>query len=228
MTSARSNLDGAWDARTDRGAGRRRALALLAAVLLAAAAPAAPLQRDLGLGLHYLRVQQLPQDLPAAGGPKGPTVLDLRYVRADPAGQAALQAWLRFNASLHTPVFVLANRETTPGLVGTFPGPGAIPGLIVVGPDHREFHPDVAVAVPPAEERRAYDALAEGLPVNSLVVETPEKARNDEARLAREHLPDAAADDAPTPTPTRPPQLIDAALQRAVQLHRALLALRRL
>jgi hypothetical protein len=62
-----------------------------------------------------------------------------------------------------------------------------------------------------------------------------DKPRNDEAMLAREHLPDSALGDEPadsSPPGSGPkktaPALIDRVLQRAVQLHRTMVALRRI
>ncbi|HUR59923.1 MAG TPA: hypothetical protein VM029_19535, partial [Opitutaceae bacterium] len=55
-----------------------------------ACASAAPLTRDLGLGLAYFRAHDLPADLPAAEGRKQACVLDLRYVRGDDKTGAAL------------------------------------------------------------------------------------------------------------------------------------------
>ena len=168
-------------------------------LLIFAPASGATLERDLGMGLRYVRVQSLPEDLPAPANKKIPTVLDLRYTHAEQPGEAALQAWLRFNAGVHTPVFILANNETGPNLVALLLHASALPGVLVVARQNKEFRPDVAVQVSPADERRAYDALAGNAPINSLVVETPEKARNDEARLAHEHLSDSALDDEATP-----------------------------
>ena len=66
--------------------------------------------------------------------------------------------------------------------------------------------------------------------VKALLSDAPDKVRNDEARLDKDHLSDA--DEPPTdtdrPADRKPRQLIDAVLQRAVQLDRGLLALKRL
>jgi hypothetical protein len=97
--------------------------------------------------------------------------------------------------------------------------------------------PDIAVKITAAEERRAYDALESGAKLESLLTDNPDKPRNDEARLAKEHLPDSAPDDAvdddpslpaekKAPAKTAPP--IDGVLQRAVHVHRGLLALKKI
>lgn len=206
---------------------------LLAAVLGLVRAPAAPLERDLGQGLAYLRVHALPADLPASAAAGHPVVLDLRYVAGGPAEAAGLFAWLKHHAGIRTPVFLLANDRTGAALLAPLNSPEAVTGLIILGAAAPGFEPDIALAVPPAEERRAYDALEHGAATDSLVVTRTDKPRNDEATLAKARLADPAdGDDEPPaeekPKPAPPPQVIDAVLQRAVQLHRSLLALKRL
>ena len=82
------------------------------------------------------------------------------------------------------------------------------------------------------------DALAAGATVESVLNDSPEKIRDDEAQLAKEHrarppppppLSDDPPDDPPSTKPTPPvAPPIDSALQRAVHLHRALKALKKL
>ncbi|MDO8544929.1 MAG: hypothetical protein Q7S40_31180 [Opitutaceae bacterium] len=192
---------------------------------------AAPLQRELGQRLLYHRVTELPADLPATAGParKQPLVLDLRFVQGKEAAAIATEAWLKFHASARTPVFVLANAETGGELRRMLAGLRRSPGVLVVGRPGRNFEPDVAVQTAAADERRAYDALASGTAVGSLMTDNPEKVRNDEASLSRDRLADASADAATDEIrgkTERPP--VDAVLQRAVHLHRALVALRKL
>lgn len=206
---------------------RPRAAFLLA--WLAAPLAAAPLERDLGQGLTYCRAHAVPADLPAHGA-RHPRVLDVRYVEGGPAAGAALLAWLKAEAAPRTPVFLLANDSTSGALLAPLDSPDAVPGLIILGPGAPGFEPDIAVRTSAAAERKAYQALERGATVQSLIEDNPDKPRNDEARLAREHLSDSdAPDEAPeTPAPKRPAKPVDAGLQRAVQLHRALLALKRL
>jgi hypothetical protein len=199
-------------------------------------AAAAPLVRDLGQGLLYYRAHHLPEDLPAAGrGARTACVLDLRFADGDPAAPAALAAWIGFNATPRTPVLVLANAATAPGLLRplTRLDDG---GLIVVGPADPGFHPDIAVHTPAAGDRAAYEALEHGTPLATLLSDHPDKPRMDEAELAREHLPDSAlaetgtgadrkAEAASAPAPGPGP---DRVLQRAVQIHRGLIALKQI
>lgn len=207
---------------------------ILSFLSAAAALRAAPLERDLGEGLAYFRVHALPDDLPAARALSGrPCVLDVRYVRGDVPLGAVLAGWLKLNASPHSPVILLANRQTSPALLARFSSADAIAGLVIIGPAAPDFAPDIALPIAASRDRRAYEALEQGVSVSALLDDRPDKPRNDEARLARDHLTDAELNDAPA-DPDRPeskkapPQLIDAVLQRAVQLHRSLLAMKRL
>jgi hypothetical protein len=204
----------------------------LALVLAAPAVRSAPLQRDLGMGLAYVRVHVLPDDLPgsAAVGPH-PCVLDVRYVQGSEADAGALLGWLKQHAGVHTPVFLLANRDTSGALLAPLNSPDAVTGLVIVGARAPGFSPDIALPVAPADERRAYDAMEHGASVESLITDHALKSRNDEATLARARLSDSGADDADAPAAApaaTPPAVIDPVLQRAVQLHRSLLALKRL
>lgn len=207
----------------------RRPLASLVSLLVAAAACAAPIERDLGNGLTFVRVHQLPGDLPTKT-PSRPaaSVIDLRYVETDAEGATALAAWLNFRATAKAPVFVLANIETAPVLLHALAAHerGAV---VVVGIEGGSFRPDVAVKSTREEERRAYDALEKGAAVVTLLTDNPNKVRNDEASLSKDRLAEASADATEAArggkTPAPP---IDATLQRAVHLHRALVALKRL
>lgn len=207
----------------------RSSLSALAAVsLLAVAAFGAPLTRDLGQGLTYFRVAELPRDLPVAVtlGKKA-CVLDLRYAQGGSAGAAALEDWLKQRAAPRAPIFVLANSETARELRSAILAPSPASGVMTLGPAGTEFQPNIEVGLASADERRAYDALAEGVSLTVLLTDNPDKVRNDEASLSKDRLAEASADavsDAKKPAP--PP--VDAVLQRAVHLHRALLALKKL
>ena len=208
-------------------------------LFLAVAAPsgagAAPLERDLGCGLTYLRVAQLPEDLPSkAPAPHQALVLDLRYVSADATAGKAFEGWLKFHASANSPLTILVNAETSPLLLHVFLAAPLPPGVITLGPAPSEFKADVAVEVSPQADRVAYDALANGTSVEDLVAHKLDKPRRDEAELAREHANGSTDEDSGEPapkaaaTPAAPVPATDLILTRAVQLHRALLALRRL
>lgn len=204
-------------------------------LLLAAALCAAPLVRgrplvlSLGDGLTFVRVHRLPGDLPHGSALQGhPLVLDLRYVKGGAVEAADLKSWLQAHAAVKRPVIMLVNTDTSAALLDPLSSADAVPGVVIIGPDTAGFSVDIVVTVPPADERKAYDALDRGANPLSLVNDNPPKARDDEARLEREHISDED-DDAPEDDSAdhwRPP-LVDRELQRAVQLDRALIALKR-
>lgn len=190
----------------------------------------APAEHNLGEGLAYFRVHELPRDLPAnPTGPATPCVVDLRYVRAEADAATAFLAWLKFRATPRLPVLVLANAETSPALLRPLARHERMSGIVVVGLPGRNFAPDIEVKTTAELERRAYEALESGVLLNRLLTDNPEKARNDEASLSKDRLAEAAADAADTliSGPTESPP-IDATLQRAVHLHRALVALKKI
>ncbi len=224
---------------------------LLGATALTRTAAAKPLTLDLGQGLAYHRAQTLPADLPASSPARPqPLVLDLRYTTGGPDAAITLAAWLKFRAVPRTPVFILANTETSPALRAAFAEREDTPGLIVLGLNAPDFTPDLALTADPTTARRAYDALTQPEALSTLITPTLTKPRNDEAALAAEWHPDrtganpSVAADLPAdhgkraaspppvapsdPAAPAPPHLIDAVLQRAVHLHRALVALRQI
>jgi hypothetical protein len=188
----------------------------------------ASIVRDLGQGLTYYRVHVLPADLPTPpSGRPGACVIDLRYSKSDEASAATLRAWIKFNVSVHTPVFVLENGETEPSLLAALPGNGQ-PGLVILAPFSAKIAPDIAVHVTAQDDKGAYDALEKGTDMKALLTDYPDKVRIDEAYLEKEHIadadsPDPAEDKTPVPRPVTDPML-----QRAVQLHRGLIALKRI
>jgi hypothetical protein len=205
-----------------------RLLGVAAASLLTPSVPAAPVPRDLGNGLTYFRIHELPADLPSPpSGRPGTCVVDLRFAKAaDPAAEA-LKAWLRFNASPRTPIFILENSSTSPALIAAVGSAGPV-GLFIVAPDTAGLSPDFAVRVGADVDARAYKALDAGTPLEALLRDNPEKPRIDEAYLQKEHLSDGEAPDAASDKTAPPSPLIDLVLQRAVQVDRGLLALKKI
>ncbi|MES2696603.1 MAG: hypothetical protein V4773_24250 [Verrucomicrobiota bacterium] len=194
--------------------------------------PAAPLEHDLGQGLRLYRIHALPADLPAtapAEGKAAPCVVDLRYVQTEAEGATAFEAWLRFRAKPRTPVFVLANSDTSSSLLRSLAQREVGGGIVLVGVPSRQLKPDVAVRASGGDEKRAYEALERGVPLAALLTDNPDKVRNDEASLSRDRLAEASADAAADALGQKVEGLtVDLALQRAVHLHRALVALKKL
>ena len=218
------------------------AIALLFLVFVGAI-HATPLQHDLGHNLAYHRAHTLPDDLPAATAKAQPLVLDLRFTIAGDGAAQALAIWLRSHATRATPVIVLVNAETPRALHPVFAALTSQTGLLTIGSPASGFIPDISLAIPLEAERRAYQALEQGVSLETLLRENTDKPRRDEAAIMRERdnppeeIPEEElTDEELTENPASaketktaaPPPLIDKALQRAVQLHRALLALKRL
>lgn len=202
-------------------------LAVCAFVLRVAATP---VEQDIGYGLVYVRVHELPSDLPVKpAGRVPPCVIDVRYVRADEEAATAFVAWAKFRATPHAPVFVLANSATSAALRQRLQREPRSAGIVVLGLAARGFEPDVEVKTTAEDERRAYDALEHGTAIAKLLADNPDKVRNDEASLSKDRVAEAsaeAADDVLSGKRENPP--IDATLQRAVHLHRTLVALKKI
>ena len=191
--------------------------------VLALAVAHAAVPADLGEGLGYVRLKALPADLPPA--PRaGPLVVDLRFLPATAEQAAAFGAWLGFQARPGVPLLLVANRETGEELRRVLGGPRP-PAVLLIGVPGPGFTPDLEVATAPEADRHAYAAHDAGSPLAGLLADHPGKVRQDELSLrlggetARSPAPGA------DPAPAEP--VIDAALQRAVHLHRAHRALRR-
>lgn len=196
-------------------------------LLAGVAATAAPLTRDLGGNLVYYRIRALPGDLPGSESARPQTrIIDVRYTQGDKDAAVALFAWVKFHAAPRTPVIVLANAATHPALLAPFAGRGGGPAVLVVGAAGPNFVPDIPIETSPEQERLAYDALEHGAEPAALMAENAGKVRHDEASLSRDRStePESAAAGKSAASP--PP--LDAALQRAVHLHRALRALKKI
>ncbi len=206
----------------------RLRISFLSALIVVSAA-AAPAPGDLGQGLAYFRVHEVPLELPAAAQTRPQAcVLDLRYARGDSAAAVALEQWLKSRATPRTPVFVLANGDTAPPLLTLLADGDAFPGAVVIGVASRGFRPALAVPGTAENERRAYDAVEKGATLASLLVENPDKVRNDEASLSKDRLGEAGPEAGPRDKNAALTPPLDAALQRAVHLHRALRALKKI
>jgi hypothetical protein len=191
---------------------------------------------DLGQGLSYLRIHSV-ADSEAAMRKAVPgasaLVLDLRYATAGDEAAVALKSALG-GRSPQNPLFILVSPATPPVL-----GPviSASPAL-TLGASGSQPAPKVVVQTDATADRRAFDALDAGTALEKLISGKIEKERFDEATLVQEFKngnPDAAPLAPPDPTAPKPagaPEKeppaapFDRVLQRAVHLHRALLALK--
>lgn len=194
---------------------------------------------DLGQGLAYLRVHSPADSFKAAAG-TGALVLDLRYATADETSAAELKSTLAARPA-NMPLFLLVSPDTPAVLAPIIhQSPALTLGIAGAKPA-----PRVVVQAGAAADRAAYDALEAGAALASLVSGKVEKERYDEASLVEEFKNgnlDAQPPAAPDPTaatagqpeepqaggdPAKPAVPTDRVLQRAVHLHRALVALRR-
>lgn len=204
----------------------------LCSLLLAPCAKATELT-DLGSGLSYLRIHSLAESetaLRKAVPGAGALVLDLRYATASGESIAALQSALASHP-VNAPLLVLVSPATPSAIAQT------VATALTLGAPGSAPAPKVVVQTAAATDRRAYDALDAGTPLEKLISGKIEKERFDEATLVHEFKNgNPAAEPPPTPDPTapkpagtpeKPAPLVDRVLQRAVHLHRALLALRR-
>lgn len=179
---------------------------------------------DLAPGLAYVRPGA---DTRIASGTS--VILDLRYGTNDAAASALLAPFKSTTAPAHRVILALVSPETSARLRVQLAG---LPGVLTLGPAAPDFKTDITVSVSPADDRRAYDALAAGMPPEKLIVENADKPRYDESALVREH---AGAAENPSDKPaetksaeTAKPVHVDAVLQRAVQVYRGLVALKKI
>lgn len=194
---------------------------LLAAVILGLIltlwSSASPLQRDLGLGLVYIRVAHAPDDLPRHS--QAPSiVLDLRF-----ATGTSIQNWLETYAAPRTPIFVLANSQTEETLRHSIFG---IPGVIVIGAASSDFSPDIPISVSTEDDLLAYEAIRETADLDQLIDSTPSKVRYDEAAMVKAQHEGKAEQPEEESAEPEEPAIIDPVLQRAVHIHRGWLVLR--
>jgi hypothetical protein len=189
---------------------------------------------DLGYNLSYLRVHSLADSVPvlrAALSAKRAFVLDLRYATATDDSLAALRTALAAHPA-GFPLFILISPATPAAVVDAA---NQTPGSFVTLGITSSRSAKITVKADAATDRKAYDALDNGTPVAALISGKVEKERFDEATLVQEFKngnADAAPPALPDPTVPKPADaeekpapLIDHVLQRAVQLHQALLAL---
>ncbi len=195
---------------------------------------AVPQSRPLPDGPAYLRSRDLSQ-LDVASAPMD-LILDLRGVGEMTAeGNARLNAVLAAG-SVRTVRLVLVDPGTAPGVRAAVRA--ASGRILTLGANLPPEAVDVAVATPVEFDRRAVAALDDGKAPQELLATAPEKARYDESAMVRDHAkglpipeapPEQETDDSKTPPPApEDAVLVDRVLERALHLHRALRAIRRI
>lgn len=225
---------------------RRFTASFLSSLFLAASPLWGGAPVDLGHGLVYFRIADLTKedaDVQTALT-KSSVVIDFRNATCSPEAAAALNLKLEQAPPGPNGIrLLLINPESSAVLVEAVSH--AHPRELTLGPRTPALAPDIAVSTSVDEDRRAYDALVAGAAIDKLISSNPEKRRFDEAVLARNHANGAASNDAepepedaastaePTPAPSpekkdpAPALPHDLVLGRAVQIHRALSAMKR-
>ncbi|HLP02575.1 MAG TPA: hypothetical protein VK163_11175 [Opitutaceae bacterium] len=196
-----------------------------------AAAPTDP--ADLGRGLRYLRLGAPDDDASfAAANAAAALVVDLRESTPGDRGATRLRELLARRDAAR-PLLFLLGTATPNDLRAIVPRDTA--GVLTIATKASGIPAEVIVEIDAAQERAALEAHTAGRPARELIETKIEKQRFDEARLAHDHANGARERDAtpvakPDAKPTEPASapLQDVLLQRAVAIHRALLALGRI
>jgi len=208
---------------------------------------------DLGEGLSYLRVHAIDESakgLTSSIREREFLVLDLRHANTTTASAALLRTALEGRTSKQ-PVFILIG-PATPSSIGEILA-SATGKCVTLGVKEAMPMPHVIIEQPADADRLAYEALESGQTIDSLISGKIGKDRFDEAALMKEFnggniaaAPPAPRD--PTAKPAAPEKtaapvkpalpaangtqpdktepITDRVLQRAVHLHRALLAIK--
>lgn len=203
---------------------------------------------DLGQKLAYLRVADLAGELPAiraALAAHPALVIDLRGVTTNiVTAQAFRTALIPPAEKTRAARFVLINAATAsaiPFALGSGLPDDGVPGVVAIAPSGYQLPVDLRAPGGADDDRRACEAIAAGKPPASLLNRQPQKQRYDEAALLRDYDSRTApagetSDDVGTlpqknnaPAAEKgPPPLTDSVLQLAVNVHRALLSLKKL
>jgi hypothetical protein len=192
---------------------------------------------DLGAGLSYVRVHALADSAPSLGDAlagKRALVIDVRYATATEAAVVDLRSALARHPA-GAPLFVLISAASPAAVLDAF-GRAAGAPVVTLGVAGPGPAPQVIVRTDAPADRRAYDAFDAGTPLDTLIAGKITKERFDEATLVKEFKqgnydvepPPESDPTAPKPANAveKPAPLVDRVLQRAVQLQRALAALR--
>jgi hypothetical protein len=148
-------------------------------------------------------------------------------VRASRDAATAFRGWVTTRAAVKPPIFVLVNSATDSDLLAVMRSHEWGGAVMTVGIPARGLQPDITVEATPAEEKAAYDAFESGATIASLITDYPGKIRYDETSLGKDRRADQPARPA-NEAKNAVARHVDPTLQRAVHLHRALVALRKI
>ncbi|CAM2994670.1 hypothetical protein [Rariglobus hedericola] len=189
---------------------------------------------ELSPGLDYLRAGAADSATFAKALETGSVVLDLRYASTKTAA-ATLSGVKGFRTHPKRIVLVLLSPETSGAARNELSV--TIPGCITIGRASADYKTDIIVTTTAEADKRAFDALVADTSPAKLVLENVNKSRFDEATLIHEHETgvetpapaEAVKSASASETADKPKPLpVDAVLQRAVQIHRGLVALKQL
>ena len=197
---------------------------------------------DLGEGLSYLRIHALDESakgLTAAIRERDYLVLDLRHTTVTVESADLIRMALKARES-KPPVFMLVSPATPKALAESLME--IANKCLTLGVKDSIPTPQVIIDQPATTDRLAYEALESGQTLDSLISGKIVKERFDESALMKEFTngntnaapppsPDptakpSAAEKTPATTAKPPEQLTDRVLQRAIHVHRALLAIK--
>jgi|GEM_PF-875156 len=212
-------------------------LSISFASLAVCAAPAPAAVQQLEKGLTYARITDLGRDAAQleAALAQPAVILDLRDATGTSAEAKALAGRLaQMPPKPADHRLILINPSTDAAILSTVDIPE--PRQLTVGPRAAGFQVDIAVPVSVDDDQHAFAAFAQGAPLNKLDDSNPQKKRNDEAALAKNRAAAVAeaegeddgppADVTPAPAEKKPEAPAhDLVLERAVQLHHALLVI---
>ncbi len=210
------------------------ALAATLALILATDAQALTTV-DLGQGLTYLRVAENETDFGDLA-PFSAAIIDLRGIKFAAPDAEKLAQTLAANATTKPrPLrLLLLDANTSSALTRTLATPPA--GVLTLAPASANLPADLTLPITDDEEQNLREARTRSTPITQLLPAPGTKERRDEATLVQEHTngtssPEPTESDAPAVKPTEktatPSPLTDHLLLRALQLHRAHLALKK-
>ncbi|MFO1448025.1 MAG: hypothetical protein U1F61_07700 [Opitutaceae bacterium] len=219
---------------------RLLALAGLALALAGFGPRCGAMVTELADGLTYVRIRDL--DTEPAPAARSAMILDFRGTQAtaEAVGRLAPLLDVRAQGAMR---LVLLDPTTSPAILERLKT--ASPQVLTLAATVEGLRVDIPVATPAANDQLARDAIDAGKPLGELLEARREKRRYDEAAMVRDHanglpLPDSppdTTDPAPTsptpstpaakPEPKGPPPLQDTVLQRAIHVHQALRALKK-
>lgn len=224
-----------------------KTLTILLSFLCFAVGASAALEQEIEKGLYFVRVADLDKEPSAVSAALSheDVIIDLRYTAASTEAAATFHAQLKSAAMTPTAHrLILLTSTTSAALIAAVDQD--IPHVVTLSPRSEALNTDIMVNASAEVDRTAYDAVNAGTALDKVISSNPEKRRFDEAALAHDRAAaaQAPADDdveqidaiAGTTQPAlsnpdaakkSPAAPHDRVLERAIQIHRALLVLKR-